>query len=74
MMDETREALAAHGVEKLAVPLIKSHLPVHDGNGKGSRANEDRYYAPPTFGLSHHARKQRQVTGKIEFFFICKWG
>ena len=32
-MDEGRQFLAAHGIEELAVPLIKPHLCEHIGDG-----------------------------------------
>ena len=66
MMDEIRQVLAAHGVEKLAVPLIQFHLSEHVGDGDGNRDDEDRRHAPPAFRAPQHAREQGQVAGKIE--------
>ena len=70
IMDKARQVLAAHGVEELAVPLVKPHLPEHVGNGDGDRGNEDRHHAPPAFGPPQHTREQGQVAGKIE---ILRW-
>jgi len=79
-MHEGRQVLAAHGVEKLAVPLIKPHLSEHVGNSDHDRGNEDRQHKSPTLRPPQHTREQAQVARKIEVLhghgrdFVRKYG